>query len=392
MLSHLGMAFFIMTDAMAAEYVMTPSVKLRETYDDNVHFRNVDDFEHLISPRLELEARSERVQFKTTCNWDVSKYQRHDELDSVDQTYGLSTSLAPSQILQLNFSGTYVDDYTFASTLEESGLVAERSRRKRGTAQPGVTFAVDARNSLQFSYDFTDAEYDLESYADYEINGAGLNWFYDFMNERTRLVFTASGDQVDFEQDDGDLRQRTYQCSIGFDHKPSETLQVMIKAGGSHTESQRSELVVTFEWPNSFKLKTETVEEEHSGYVLQGSLDWRLERFALSASLDRDIVPSIYGENMTRNRVRTNMSYRLTESLRCALAGDYYRSETEGLIQEEKHQTYSVRPSVTFKFSEDIDLQLGYAYTWTQNEITDRSEDRNRVFFQIAAALPVHFD
>ena len=151
----------------AAEYVITPSVKLRETYDDNVYFRDVDDFEHLISPALKVDARTETAEWQATCAWDISEYQEHDELDSVDQAYRLSGTVSPGTLLQLNISGKYVRDYTFVSTLEESGLVAERSGRNSATVRPGATFILDPRNTLQFSYEFNKTQYEIESYPDY---------------------------------------------------------------------------------------------------------------------------------------------------------------------------------------------------------------------------------
>ena len=151
----------------AAEYVITPSVKFRETYDDNVYFRDVDDFEHIISPALKLDGRTERARWQATCAWDISKYQRNDELDSVDQAYRLSGTVSPGTLFQLNISGDYVCDYTFVSTLEELGLVAERSRRNSATVRPGATFILDPRNTLQFSYEFNKTQYEIESYPDY---------------------------------------------------------------------------------------------------------------------------------------------------------------------------------------------------------------------------------
>ena len=50
MLFCLSPACLMVVDAIAAECVITPFVRFRETYNDNVFFKNVADFEHVISP------------------------------------------------------------------------------------------------------------------------------------------------------------------------------------------------------------------------------------------------------------------------------------------------------------------------------------------------------
>jgi hypothetical protein len=389
----------------AAEYVITPSVKVRETYDDNVYFRNVDDFKHLISPALKLDGRTDRARWQATCAWDITEYQYHDELDSVDQTYRLSATVSPSTLLQLNISGHYVDDYTFASTLEESGLLAERSRRSSATMQPGAVFILDSRNTLEFSYEFNRSWYELESYPGYVVHGLNLMWFHNLTNERTRIIYMLSGNKTDFEgnkdyyfeEDDGnsaqkkaDVRQRTYRILAGMDHQLTETLRVSVKAGAHYTES---------EFPSFQKMALGTFipvydieKKSDTGFILDGALTWHLELITLSASINRDVTPSIYGENITRDRVSAALRYRLSEKLRCSLNTAYYHSETESFTQKQEYQTYSIRPALIYRFTEDINLELSYAYTRTKNEITDQSEDQNRFFVQLSTAWPSTID
>lgn len=375
MLFNLSLLFFAVVDASGVEYVVTPSINLQETYDDNVYFRNVDDFEHLISPGLVLEARTEKGELKTSGTWDISEYHRHDELDSVDQTYRLSASLMPTDLCRLDFSGEYIDDYTFVSALEESGLVADRSRRKRATVEPGVVMVLDPRNSLGVSYDFVKTQFDLEGYSDYRVQGLTLIWAHDLMNERTSIICSVSGNQVDYDQTDGDTKQQTFIGLVGVDHQFSEAFQVALQAGARYTESEFTSGVLT-------------VDDDDTGFVVDGTLGWRLERFTLSANVNRDFRPSIYGENTTRDRVRASLGYRFTEKSRASLSTAYYRNETDGVLDEEKRRTYSVRPLVSYRFTENIDLQLGYRYTWTENEITDNSEERNRIFVKLSMTWP----
>ena len=389
---------FIALPVRAAEYVITPSVKVRETYDDNVYFRNVDDFKHLISPALKLYGRTDRAWWQASCAWDISEYQHYDELDSVNQTYRLSATVLPSTLLQLNISGYYVDDYTFDSTLEESGLLADRSRRSSTTVQSGAAFMLDPRNTLEFSCEFNKTRNELESYSDYVVHSLNLRGFHNLTNERTRIIFVLSGNQVDFEgnkkyyfknfaRKKADVRQRTYRILAGMDHQLTETLLISVKAGAHYTESE-------FPYGTQYNfIKIYDIEKKSdTGFILDGALTWHLELITLSASVNRDVTPSIYGENITRDTVSAGLRYRLSEKLRCSLSTAYYHSETEGFIQEQKYQTYSIRPALNYRFTEDINLELGYTYFRTKNEITDQSKDRNRFFVQLSTVWPSTID
>lgn len=400
---------FIVLPVRAAEYVITPSVKVRETYNDNVYSRDIDDFVHLISPALKLDGRTDRTWWQATCAWDILKYQDHDDLDSVDQTYRLLATVLPSTLLQLNISGHYMNDYTFASTLEESGLLAERSRRNSARVQPGTMFILGHRNTLEFSYEFNKTRYELESYPDYVVHGLNLRWFHDLTNERTRIIYMLTGNKTDFEgnkdyyfeEDNGnfaqkkaDVKQRTYRILTGMDHQLTETLRVSVKAGAHYTESEFPSFQgIAYNVASGTFITIYDIEKKSdTGFILDGSLTWHCELITLSASVNRDVTPSIYGENIIRDRVSAALSYRLSEKLRCRLNTTYLHSETESFTQEQEYHTYSIRPALIYRFTEDINLELGYAYTLTKNEITDQSEDRNRFFVQLSTAWPSTID
>jgi hypothetical protein len=382
----------IVGPAWAAEYIFTPSLELRETYDDNVFLRDIDDFEHLIAPALTLDARTDRAHWQTSAAWDISEYQRHSELDTVDQAYQVSVDMAPRDVWQVSLTGQYVDDYTFRSALEESGIVAERSKRKSATVEPGVAVVLNPRNTLTWTYEFNKTQYRFEDYPDYRVHGLHMSWFHDLLNERSRVIGTVGASEVDFEADYGDTTQRTYRALAGLDHRFSDTLHVQLTAGIRYTESEFPRTEVVFDPPDQIRFITKTVEENDSGFIVDGTLDWRLEKVGLSATVNRDVAPSIYGEIVTRDRVRAGLTYHWSEKLRWRLSSSYHLSETEGVIQEEEYETYMVRPSMVYQFNEAIDLQLGYSYTWTENRITDRSEDRNRIFAELRLAWPKQID
>jgi len=372
----------------AAEYRMAPGLRVRETYDDNLFLKSIDDFEHRIAGTLEMGARSERAKLTIKGNWDVSEYQRHDELDTVDQVYEVAGSVAPSPTVELHVSGAYVHDYTFTSTLEETGVVAERSKRRSATVKPGMTWVWDLRNRMELSYRFGQTQYDLASYPDSEVHGLDLLWSHGLLNERTDMLVQLGMNRADYETAGEDTQQRTYSILAGVGHQFTETFEVRLTTGIYYSES---EFPIT-EWvmvtPGFFIPRVKTEEEEKTGWLAEGLLRWHLERFSLSAGLNRDVIPSIYGENIIRDRVYCSLGYRWNERFHWRGSAGYNHSETEGYVSDEKQQTCSIGTGLDYRFTEHTGLNLGYSYFWTENRISKDSDERNRIFLELTTEWP----
>lgn len=389
-LFYLGLTCLVSIPAGAAEHVINPSVRARETYDDNVFFIDMTDFEHLIAPTIELNSRTERTSLNATATWNISEYERHSQFDTVDQSYQLSGGMSLTSRAQLELSGNYIRDYTFNETLEELGVVAERSVRTTASVQPRAIIEWTPRNRIEAVYDFNKTQYRLDRYPDYRAHGLSLTWTHDQMNERTSIIVQLGGSQVDYAIGDEDLRQQTLQGLIGINHRFTEAFQVTLQGGARYTDSRVPKTEFIFVPPYFVFTDTKTVRERDTGFILYSQLGWRSERMTVSAEVMRDFIPSIYGEDMTRDRVRASLRYQFLEHFQCGFTGAYYHSQTEGLIRTQERETYSARPMINYRFSEHARLELGYAYTKTKDEITEHSDERNQIFVQVRAEWPYY--
>ena len=365
----------IVLPANAAEYIVTPSITARETYDDNVFYYDVEDFEHLVSPGLDFEARTERGKVQVFLNGDISEYQRHDELNTVDQSYWVSADIFTTATSQIGVSGNYIRDYTFTSALEELGVAAERSIRTATRIQPNARIELDSNNSLEYLYSLNKTQYRLDTYPDHRSQDLRIIYIHKLKNELTSLSLQLGGSQSDYTIGNETGRHQGLQILAGIDHPVSETFKLTLKAGVRYTKS---------DFPGAGVKRDEAV-------VITSGFLWGFERTTVSANLTRDFFSSIYGEDVTRDRINAALRYRIKENLNCALTVAYNRSETEGFYQKEKSEYYSVRPSVDYRFNEYVSMQLGCSYNRTENKITDHSEERNRIFMQISVVYPLHY-
>jgi hypothetical protein len=372
----------IVIDVKAAEYDAVPSLDLQTTYDDNVYFKEVDDFIFRIAPALKLGAQTERTNVQVRAIVDILEYYDYSELDHVDQKYDLSFATKPSVVWDVGVSGTYFDDYTFRSALEESGLIADRAQRRGGLVEPFFSVALNDQNKLRGDYTCTNVQYSTGTYPDYWVHGGAVYWFRDLRNEKSRVITLVRVSRADYEQVLGDVSQQTYQGMLGFEHRFSETVAITLLAGGAYMESEHLQLEVT----PSLSLTTTTVNEYDSTYVVDGTFRCKEERTSLFINANRDVDASTYGENILRERIRAGLGFQWTEKMKLNLEGSYYHGETKGVYQKEEYQTASVRPYISYRIGKDFFLRVGYRYTWTENQITDTKQDRNRVWIMLSKA------
>ena len=84
-LIHLCLLYITVVQVTAAEYGAIASLRFRETYDDNVFFEGIEDFEHIITPSLALAAVKENTSLKDGASHDIIDYQRHNEQEAENQ-------------------------------------------------------------------------------------------------------------------------------------------------------------------------------------------------------------------------------------------------------------------------------------------------------------------
>ncbi|HID29389.1 MAG TPA: hypothetical protein EYP19_05230 [Desulfobacterales bacterium] len=374
--------------AEAARYTAVPALALRTTYDDNVFSEDVEDFEFRISPGLSLAAQTGKTRLEAIGVVDIIEFLKHSELDHVDQRYDLSATVTPTEVWQVGLSGSYADDHTYDSALEESGIIAEPTRRKVWSVEPFLSVALNDVNTVQSYYELTKVEYLDAIHPDSRVHGGGIHWLHDLKNGQTRISFLVSGNLAEYEQSLGDLKQQTYRVMPGFEHQFSETLKTSLLAGLGYMQSEYPQLELT----PSMTLQVATREESDYVYLVDGSLRWQLERLTLSAGVNRDINSSVYGENIVQDRIQVGLGFRWSEDWTCNLSATYYRSETKGSGQEERSRTISVMPGLRYRIAEDFHFSLGYRYVSSENQITDRLTNQNRVWIQLSKAWPELFD
>jgi hypothetical protein len=202
------------------QHGITASLRLRETYDDNVEFRGDDDFIHQISPSIALN---------------------NDNLSSVDQYYQAFGGLTLEERVELDLTASYAIDTTFSSELEETGIVVRQTDRNTAAINPVATFWLGPRDRMQLSYTFNDTSYDSDDFRDYVFHNLRSAWLHELKDEKTTLGLLVGATRVDYGDDvnnpNEDRTDDTIRAGVQVDHWFSETFIVNLKAGVRHTKS-----------------------------------------------------------------------------------------------------------------------------------------------------------
>jgi hypothetical protein len=342
------------------QHGITASLRLRETYDDNVEFRGDDDFIHQISPSIALSAVSELTELQFSAEIDIIEYQNNDNLSSVDQYYQAFGGLTLEERVELDLSASYAIDTTFSSELEETGIVVRQTDRNTAAINPVATFWLGPRDRMQLSYTFNDTSYDSDDFRDYVFHNLRSAWLHELKDEKTTLGLLVGATRVDYGDDvnnpNEDRTDDTIRAGVQVDHWFSETFIVNLKAGVRHTKSDI----------DGGDNNTDT------GFVGDLAARW-------SANVNQNVVPSAAGQSVNRTLVNLGLGYRFTEKFSGNLSGRYRRSES--LDENETVNTFGVAPSLRYQFSRNLNLSLAYSYTKTDQ---DRDEDeRNRIYLQL---------
>ena len=355
------------------EHGATASVALRGEYTDNTQFTGEDDYILRISPSIALSAVTEITQMQVAADLDIREYKDNDDLSSVDQYYQVLGGVALEERVEIDIIGTHLRDHTFQSELEDTGIVIEQTSRNRTTISPIGTFWLAPRDRMQLTYEYGDTNFSSEDRRDYTYHDLRLGWLHDLQNERTTLGFLVGANRTEYGDNiDNPNQDVTYDgvgAGVMLDHMFSETFIMNLKAGARYTESDT-------------KGGGDDDTTSDTNFVGEASVRWIFERSTLSALVNQQVVPSSAGENVARTRANLGLGYRFSEKFRGNLSGYYRRSDP--LRGGQTVETFGGRAALTYRFTKNLGLSLGYSYVKTDQESNSVVDDEtNRVFLQL---------
>lgn len=367
---------FTALPCLAGEWTITPELSITETYDDNLMFKEISDFEHRIVPSVKADMKSDRSRFNLAARVDVLRFHEYTDYNRENQNYYAGGELDVSERLTLKMGGRFKVDYTFESELEEYGIIADKGRRTQYYILPGVRYNLDERSRLDFNFSYTQRDNKNKDRADFWSAGGNIVWSKILLDQKTTILGGAGLEQVDFDSRGKQGEHVIYSVFGGMDRSLSERLKVELRAGPTWTRSR---------FDNAGNQEKQT----DFGLSLDARVIWEItERLMLSSGYNHGQYQSVYAENIARDRIQAGLEYYLAEMWRLNLDGSYIHSKTEGLVREEKGETWQVGISTSYVPRPWVNFTLGYRHRDNYDKIDKNRKDGNRYYLQVVLRFP----
>ena len=361
--------------ALAGQIVVVPGITARTTYDDNLFFDNVSDLEVRVSPSLTLEHNTDTTRIALKGIVDVYRYASEDRYDRANQQYNLQVSHQAAERIGVSADVGFSRDYTFDNVLEETGFVTDRSLRNTYSFRPGISYSLTERTTARLFYNYSEQDYDRPQFTDSVLHGAHLLLTHSLEEEVSTVFASLQVQQVTYDQPVKDTGQLVYQASIGLEYRFSPVFALTVAPGAAWTKSE-------------YTLGGVDQESTATSFTLNAEGEWTFDRTQLSLGVSRFIDQSIYGENITVDRIDGTLTYGLTERLTAAFTAAHTHSTTEELLQDRTVQTFSLNPRLSYGLTEDARLTLGYEFRDVDEDGSENDHTRNQVYGELSFSFP----
>ena len=383
--------------AAADDFDITPSIAVRQEYNDNIFFDDEDEEDDLITtvkPGLEITNRSERINFSLKGEVSPFFYWDNDELDDVDQDYSSRLNYMLTERLRFNGSASLRYDNRPDRDILTTGLSLESESRRQQRYNAGFDYSISEtiNTGITGGYRRDDfmANTDPDD-EDWKAWDAGFSYTHDisrwFNNTIGRLNLGYSN--YDFETSETDY----YYGTVGFQRQVTELFNLLIDIGARYTDSDFEVQQLVIVPPGIPTIVASDENDSSIGGVAQAVLEYRglKTRGNILASHDIDAASGRRGA-VQRSRFVLNGGYLLQEKLRIGLtAGVYYnQSDDDEFAQDEIDEfVYRLRPNLRWEFYDNFTLETAYAYTYVDDKTVDGDSQQHLVYAQLAFGYPL---
>jgi hypothetical protein len=380
--------------AAADEFKLTPSIDVREEYNDNILFETRDvqrDFITVATPALTLSNRSETTDLNLRAALADYHYARYSSLNAVNPTLQGSIRQRLTPRLAVSANAGYLRDSNPDRELEETGLVLNSVKRERFQGGFSSEYILSEKTTTRLSYNFGRERYDSIAYADLESHGILLSAVQDLDARFSRTKGRANLGYDQYRYSTGAL-VNNYSATVGFMRNITETVSLLLDAGGRYTVTD----IDMYRNVAPFPFPPVLVKEEQTnsgwGWVWQTTLAYKGEKGTANLSFGNNVFPaSGRTGNTERMSLAADVRYRLTYEWSAAVNGAYYKNksdQSEFSTTEISEQTWLLSPSMRYEFTKDLYLDASYSFNRVEYRQLETDAARNIVMVKLTWQYP----
>ena len=380
--------------ALADEFKLTPSITVREDYNDNILFATQDaqrDFITVATPALTLSNRSETTDLNLRAALADYHYARYSSLNAVDPTLQGSIRRRLTPRLAMSANAGYLRDSNPDRELEETGLVLNSVKRERYQGGFSSEYLLSEKTTAALSYNFGRDRYDSDIYADIESHGIQLSAVHD-LDARFSRTKGRMNLGYDLYRYSSGVLVNNFSATVGFIRNMTETVSLLLDAGGRYTVTDLDLYQNVAPPPFLPVLVKEEETNRGWGWVWQTTLAYRGEKGTANLSFGNNVFPaSGLTGNTERMSLAADMRYRLTYEWSVAVSGAYYKNKSDQSqfsTVEINEQTWLLSPSMRYEFTKDLYLDASYSFNQVEYRQSDTNAARNIVMLKLTWQYP----
>jgi hypothetical protein len=338
-----------------ANVILTPEVWLGAEWNDNVEYADsnspqTDDIIGIIGGGLNLKRKGARSDLDAVASYEWLQYQDNTELNSDVTRLRIRGNTTPTERLKLDGYARFVEDTTFDSELQETGLVFELEDRKRYDVEGGLEYEMTERLSFEVNFDYLFIQYQKEG-IDRDNKYLGLALRRRAANNvDTYSIVPSISYQTSYQNRERSFPTKEtnatqYGLQLGWTRELSETWKMIVNIGARYTDFTVANTDESA-W-NGFG----TFYFFRRGQRLSSTLSYnRTESFDFEGNLRESDIVSLF------------LSYLLTQRLNIEFNGVGVNSRVGEDNPGSNSIYFEAAPSLKYRLTEDFDLRLSYTY------------------------------
>jgi hypothetical protein len=383
--------------AVADEFKLTPSIAVRQEYNDNIFFdtsREKDSFVTRVIPGLELIERTERLDLRLNGAVTPFYYWDESDLNSIDQEYSGRAVYALTSRLNVGADAAVRIDHQPDRDIRTTGFAYSDTRRIQQRYGGNLGYQLTELTSADLSYrygreDWRHAEDEgLENYDSHAVT-LGLN--RDLGSAKGVTVGLLNGGYAHYAYDTS--KTDYWFATVGVKHRLTEVFSVTVDGGARYTQSEFDVQRLAIVPPGFLTIVTEEENDSGWGGVGHAGLEYAGEKTRAGIDASHDVVPLSGSSGVVQRSALTfSGGHLLTEKLRLGLfAGGFLNKSDENEFSGQKidEASFTVNPSLRWEFYRDVTLEAGYSFTYVDYRDDDTAASRSLAYVQIAYGLPL---
>jgi hypothetical protein len=388
-----GIFVGIVEDAYTDDFRLTPSLAVKEEYNDNILYSTTNTqkgFITTLSPGLALTDRTERMDLSLSGRLDHRLYSSHRDLNATDQYYEGSGKYAFTPRLNLSGKALFSRDSLPGRDFETSGLSLSNVKRDRQNYTFSGDYLLSEKTMNTFGYDYLNDKYYSISYSDLEAHTFNLGFIRDMSGVFESTKARLNMGYAQYRTPTPGMKVDNYEATIGIDRALNEKWNLLFDGGARYTISETRftvlELFQPFPPLPIFSLVPVEKTERNRGWGMVGqlALTYKGERDNGNLSVVRDISPaSGYSGSTERTSLAFYVSRRFTYELYGTLSGGYYINKSkagEFSTRRTDENMMRISPGIRYEFDKDKAIEAAYTYNKTKYNVSNSEAQRNTFF------------